>query len=255
MKTKNYYFVLAVVIGFLCVPALGQEELFLPVELGLIGQANPTLAGIEQLYVVIVPPDSEPNKDGLVWEELQARVENKLKEADVKYVKPRSLPTPELRIYIDMLKLIDSQQYVFRIQTTLARTVTLLAQRNLHLSADVWKTEPVMRAVSAQNMPAAVTNAVLNQVETFIRCYQIATDKPVQLADADDITPAPKERVRPIVRSAVAEYNYVASENSKVFHRPDCHWVKQIKPENLVGYNSGDEALKAGKRPCKICKP
>ncbi|MCK4792191.1 MAG: hypothetical protein KAV87_51150, partial [Desulfobacteraceae bacterium] len=31
--------------------------------------------------------------------------------------------------------------------------------------------------------------------------------------------------------------------------------AKRIKSENLVGYSGRAEALRAGKRPCKHCKP
>jgi len=259
MKARKYYLIFGVVTGILSVSALARVELPPPDELGLIGHPNPTLAGIEEFYVDIVPPDSEPNKDGLVWEKLQARVANKLKEAGVRYVKPRSLPTPELRIYIDMLKLIDSQKYVFRIQTTLARTVTLPAQRNLHLPADVWKTEPVMQAVSAENMPAIATSVVLEQVEAFICAYVVANPPDKQPADArttDTVSQtAQRQQAKPAAKPAVAKYEYIASKNSKVFHKPECSSAKRILPKNLVGYNSRDEALKAGKRPCKQCKP
>jgi len=256
MKTKKYYFLFAIVIGILCVPVLGQEELSLSGEKPfLIGRANPALAGIKELYVFIVPPDSEPNKDGLVWEELQTKIEHKLEDAGIRYVKPRSLPTAELRVYVDMLKLPDSQKYVFRIQTSLARTVTLPAQRNLHLQVDVWKTEPVMQAVSAKDMPTKVTGVVLEQIETFIHAYSAANRPVKQAGDANEVAVVPKARVKAVAKPVMAEYKYVASKNSKVFHKPDCTWAQRIAPKNLVGYTSRTEAIKAGKRPCKICKP
>ena len=51
------------------------------------------------------------------------------------------------------------------------------------------------------------------------------------------------------------EWKYVASRNSKVFHRPDCKWVKKISPGNLVGFKSREEAVKSGRRPCRSCEP
>jgi len=73
-------------------------------------------------------------------------------------------------------------------------------------------------------------------------------------SETDSLTSTEKQ-TRPAAKSAVAEYGYVASKNSNIFHKPECSWAKRIKPENLVGYNSKDEAIKAGKRPCKRCKP
>ena len=52
-----------------------------------------------------------------------------------------------------------------------------------------------------------------------------------------------------------SEWNYVASRNSKVFHHPDCGYVKRILPKNLIGFNSREEAIKSGRRPCKKCRP
>jgi micrococcal nuclease len=51
------------------------------------------------------------------------------------------------------------------------------------------------------------------------------------------------------------ECTYVASKNSKVFHRPDCKWVKKISPKNLIGFKTREEAIRSGRRPCKTCKP
>ena len=59
----------------------------------------------------------------------------------------------------------------------------------------------------------------------------------------------------PISQGQVAEYAYVASVNSEVFHRPSCEWAKKIGPRNLVGFKSRGDGIKSGHRPCKICKP
>ena len=257
MKTKKYFPVLIILTAILCIQASAGTELPQFLNQGLIGRPYPALAQIEQLYAVVVPPDSEPNKDGLVWEELEAKIARKLKEAGIKHVKPCSLPIPQLRIDVDMLKLDDSQQYVFHIQTSLARLVTLPARRNPHFQVDVWKTEPLMQMVSAKNMPAKVTDVVAGQVEVFIQAYIAANpkDKQPAPADANDVSAMIKEQLKPPAKSVQAEYKYVASKNSEVFHKPDCNWAKKIKPENLTGYNNRNEALKAGKRPCKRCKP
>jgi sugar phosphate isomerase/epimerase len=71
---------------------------------------------------------------------------------------------------------------------------------------------------------------------------------------ADSLT-ASEERTKPAAKPTATKYRYVASENGEVFHKPECRWAKRIKPENLVVYNSRDEAINAGKRPCKSCKP
>ncbi len=224
----------------------------------MIGRPHPALADIEHLMVVIVPPDAEPNKDGLVWKELEAKIINKLNEAGIEImpgIAGNILNIDELRAYIDMLKLTDSQQYVFCIQTSLATKVSLEKEPRCYIKADVWKTEPAMQAVSVQTMPDAVTNVVLEQVEAFIYAYLAANPSSKRPSDANDISIVLKAQVKPVAKSIVAKYEYVASKNSKVFHKPDCSSARRIKPENLTDYNSRAEAIKAGKRPCKICKP
>jgi phosphatidylserine/phosphatidylglycerophosphate/cardiolipin synthase-like enzyme len=48
---------------------------------------------------------------------------------------------------------------------------------------------------------------------------------------------------------------YVASKNSAVFHKPDCKGASKISEKNLVRYNTREEAIQAGKKPCAECQP
>ncbi len=261
MKTKKYLPVLIILTAIICTCACGDIE---PPELlnhGLIGRPYPALAGMETFYIELKP---DVNINISTLGEIHKKVAHKFDEAGIKIIhRPfldanvKPLQTPEFRIDINTLKLKDSQQYVFHIQTSLTRLVTLPAQRNPHFQVDVWKTKPLMQVVSAENMPAKVTNAVIEQVEVFIQAYLTANPKDKQPAPADtnNITTIPKERVKLPARPAATGYKYVASKNRKVFHKPDCSSAKRIKPENLTGYNNRNEAIKAGKRPCKRCKP
>lgn len=49
-------------------------------------------------------------------------------------------------------------------------------------------------------------------------------------------------------------FKLVASKKSKVFHRPNCRFIKTISPNNIIHFNSKQQALKTGRRPCKTCK-
>ncbi|MGB7062032.1 MAG: thermonuclease family protein [Candidatus Zixiibacteriota bacterium] len=53
------------------------------------------------------------------------------------------------------------------------------------------------------------------------------------------------------------EAYYVASRRSQrfVFHRPDCRSAKRIKRENLMRFETRDEALDSGYSPCRNCRP
>ena len=48
---------------------------------------------------------------------------------------------------------------------------------------------------------------------------------------------------------------YVASIAREPFHRPDCKWAQRISPGNLQTFTTREAAIKAGHRPCKVCRP
>jgi len=260
MKTKKYCLILSVITGILCNTALSEVELppqkYDPL---LIGRANPTLAGIDNLHVTITHPDQELN--GLVWEKLKAKVNNKLSQAGIKVFSPEpavmyKLPIwPELKICVSSLELEQCKQYVFHIQTLLAKSIHIRVKPALRQKADVWKTEPVMQAVSAQSVPSKVTEVVFEQIDVFIEAWRAANATDKQPSDANEINIIPKEQIKPTVKEAVSEYKYVASKNSKVFHKSTCTWANRIAPKNLVHYKSREDAINDGKRPCKQCEP
>ncbi|MHC4159135.1 MAG: Ada metal-binding domain-containing protein [Planctomycetota bacterium] len=244
MKKNNL--VLALVTAILC-PVISVD-------------AKHILADIDNLHIALIHPTQEPNTDGLIWENLKAQINNRLTQTGIKVFSPSpdimyKLPIwPELIIHVDMLKLEESKQYVFHIQTLLAKNIYLQVQPSLRQKADVWKTEPIMQTASIKDMPTKITEIVLQQVNLFIESYHTAKLKTTQPTDVTDTTTVHKQQTK-TVKAEVAQYNYVASKNSKVFHRPNCSSAKKIKSENLIGYNSQDEAIQAGKRPCKRCKP
>jgi phosphatidylserine/phosphatidylglycerophosphate/cardiolipin synthase-like enzyme len=59
----------------------------------------------------------------------------------------------------------------------------------------------------------------------------------------------------PAPRTAEVSDGFVASRNSQVFHRPDCKSAAKISAKNLIRYNTREEAIQAGKRPCAECNP
>jgi hypothetical protein len=259
MKMEKNCFISAVATVMLSIPVLGDIQLIQSDK----PRVNPALVGIEQLYVFTVQPDAEPNKDGLVWEVLDGKAELKLKEAGIKtaqisYLGGRAAMDhniPQLRIYIDMLKPSDSQQYVFHIRTSLVSSVSLVKQPSCYIKADIWKAESAMQAVSVQDMPAKITDEVLQQVSYFINAYNAANVTAAQQSDAKGIALMDQQQNKKAVQAPIAEYKYVASKNGKVFHKPECPWAQRIKPENLIVYDSREDAIEKGKRPCNRCKP
>jgi len=266
MKSPNCYLFTPVILIFSFTPAWSQTELPDIQHRALIAQANPALAGIEKLYVIVEPSQAGQSKDGLVWKGLQDKIENKLKDSALK-IEPglvlgkgqRAHDIPEFRLYMELLKFADSQIYVFRIQTALA-VKAQLPGRSVFFKADVWRSAPVMQAVDVPDMAKTVTAIILKQTEAFIAAWLAANPAFSRPAGANDIPAAVSERpaqkkTAPADAQQKTEYKYVASKNSRLFHRPGCSAAKRIKPGNLVGYNTRAAAVKAGKRPCRRCKP
>ena len=51
------------------------------------------------------------------------------------------------------------------------------------------------------------------------------------------------------------QVRYVASKVRFPFHRPDCKWAARISPKNLEVFETREDAIAAGHRPCKVCNP
>jgi hypothetical protein len=257
MKIKTYYFIFAVATGFFCAVVLGQAEQFQSGEKpSPISRPHPAYVGIDTLNVVVLQYGTKEGKDETFFKQLETETKEKLQQAGIKFDTPTAdniLTTPELRIYVNILRLEDSQQHVFHIRAALARAVRLKDERNPVFKSDIWQATPVMQTVSAEITSAKVTDAVLEQVDDFIEIYEATKSSGKQLSDESvnetDSSIAPEKKID------AAEYKYVASNSSNIFHKPQCRWTQNISKRNLITYKSKDEAIKAGKRPCKTCNP
>jgi O-6-methylguanine DNA methyltransferase len=60
------------------------------------------------------------------------------------------------------------------------------------------------------------------------------------------------ERLEQMARSGV---RYFGSATTRVFCVPTCRSARQIRDANCRVFRSGDQALSAGFRPCRVCRP
>lgn len=51
------------------------------------------------------------------------------------------------------------------------------------------------------------------------------------------------------------EAEYIANARTGVFHRADCQYVAKMNPNNEVEYDSRNDAIDDGYRPCQKCRP
>jgi hypothetical protein len=248
MKIKTYYLILAAAVGCICVHVSGRAEPLSPGEKYMFtSRPHPAFAGIDKLHVTVLRYVTKSDKDVPLWKQLEADVREKLQQAGIESdtTADNILDTPELRIYVSTLRLEGSQQYVFSVRTALARGVCIKNELNPVFKADIWQAFPKMQAVTAEDISLKVTNVVLEQTEAFIQAFKASNPPVLQVSEAAISGPEAKS----------APAKYVASNSSTIFHKPDCRWAKNISGQNLVSYTSKDEAIKAGKRPCKTCNP
>ncbi|MHC4110053.1 MAG: hypothetical protein ACYSUY_03200 [Planctomycetota bacterium] len=265
MRTANQLLILSVTTIILSVPALAKDAPSLPEDLSrpLIGRPFPQLTGIKALYLYIEMPESEAKIHNAAWKELKHNVESKLDPAGIILIpqayNSHQITSPFLRVNVDIFTLKDSRQSVFRVQTSLSRAVYLTPGLSWAIQADVWQSVAVMQGALTENMPAEVTKVTLEQVDTFIADYRAANPPGAKSPDVNDITAVvpvvTSKQTKPVVKPTTAKYTYVASKNSKVFHKSDCRWIQRIKSTNLVTYSTRDKAIQSGKRSCKTCNP
>ncbi len=247
-------------------------------DLPLIAKPNPALADINCLYVTVALHPSfywpvDPNL--LTVSRLVQKVEAVLKDAGMNACGDVNSPMAEVlkkrldsasglrfhppdasefRLDTDLFRLADANQFIFRIQVSLSKKVLFGRNSKYYIMADVWRHEPIMRMVSSAELPGSLTAVALEQTRAFIVAWSVAKQSDVNQI-GPEFTESSVEFNTKSVKQQNIESSYVASKNSKVFHKPDCPFAQQIAPKNLVGYGSREEAIAAGKRPCKRCNP
>ena len=242
---------------------------------------EPGLVDVNGIYVIVDIrryPSHEPN-DSVFVSQLSESVRANLGEAEISIVDPtleqldetiasgmrrilarrldpgnmdpnsgvfRMASVPALRISIDLVSSNTQTSLATCVRTSFSRQVSLSGRT---LKATVWNAVPVVEAAPAMNWQVEVREAVLEQVDAFVAARKTAA------------TQDGRSRLRAAVparqrnTTSLSAYPYVASKSSSVFHSADCRMARNIAPENLVGYNSREDAVAAGKRPCKTCNP
>ncbi|MHC4792038.1 MAG: hypothetical protein ACYS8Y_11480 [Planctomycetota bacterium] len=260
MKSTKYFIFITVAMGILGSVAFGQIS-----QAGhgrAVERIKSGLARFEAVSVVIVEPNSAPNKDGLIWQKLQSDVEDRLERSGLEIIRRRAdvngpgklANEPQLRVNIDVVELAYLQQSVIRIETSLSREVRVAVMKGPIVRADVWRSAAALQMVSTDATASVVSNVVSEQIGSFIKSWLSANRRMIRKLVRNNREES-KEKINRTSEGPAVEYEYITSRKSKIFHKADCGPVKRILLQNITGYKSRDEAVKAGKRPCKMCKP
>ncbi len=262
--------VLAVVLGGPAIAGMDTAPLR-PVQGRSAPGPNVALYRVEKVNLVVWPAAAAPDHNEAFWGRLQREIKTRLETAGLIILdagEPNSPAGPDpaaavarIGVRVNAAVCAEAAKYVFTVRTSLLRPVHLRGQqrdassrqRRFETVAEVWHKASGILLASDKQASAQVTEVVSGQIEAFVAEWAATNPPGRDIFEADRSTAAPAGRAE--TPAAPAEYKYVASRNSKVFHLPGCSSARRIAPGNLTGYNSRDEAIKAGKRPCKLCKP
>ncbi len=174
----------------------------------------------------------------------------------VKNMRVYSIDVPELIVRVSVLQGNKSGPCVYHIQTSFAREVYLRGSRT-RMKAEIWRIDVPIGVADANECETAIRTGTIWQVDAFIAKWKRANANKMRIDTeeaSNDAVTSVAERENEETGQAV-QYEYVASKNSKVFHKRGCRAAARISNENLIGFGSREEAINSGRRPCKICNP
>lgn len=218
---------------------------------------NAPLSGLKTVQLLIISPFKKTIRTDIERELRQASI--RVVGFETRHINNRIVitnkETPIFYVKLNTYKHPYLQLYSYACKVALIERVSLKRDGNVTCLAQTWWTPVLVGTASKDQMPGAIQSCVGGRLMEFIGAYLAANPPGTRPSATNDIAVKPEKLTKPDAKRTVAEYKYVASKNSKVFHKPECSWAKRISPKNLVGYSSRGEAIQAGKRPCKMCKP
>ncbi len=279
MKARKICLCAFVFSLLICGLAYGLSEA--EVNVGDESVVNIGLAGVDEIYVKIVTDkvtvidrgrlESEISlrltDSGLkvatadvssMDEEQKQRIEKLMKEqgGTAKNLRVYSVKVPEVIVRVSVLQGNESGPCVYHIQTSFAREVYLRGLRS-RMKAEIWRIDVPIGIADANECEATIRSTAMRQVDAFVADWKKANTNKMTADTAepdDDIMTSASQETDDQARQKV-NYEYVASKNSKVFHKADCRAAARISSENLIGFDSREEAINSGRRPCKMCNP
>ncbi len=207
--------------------------------------ASQALVGVNPLCAVVTVTGAAQDLRLVDTSKLKTQIVEKIGGAGIKHVEDEMGLVPRLVARIEGTLVPDTDKVVCRIQVALIRQVQLSRLLNLSVPAEVWQSRPMTVVAVKAGTAEMIASAVASRVEAFLNSYKTAATVAMLPSGVKSDRAAP----------TASAYPFVSSKSSQVFHRADCRWAQNIASDNRVGYKSQDEAVQAGKRPCKTCKP
>jgi hypothetical protein len=222
----------------------------------LLVSSMPALADLTELRIVL-PPSGAGRETGPVDAvKLRAAVIEQLRGAGIACVEDETAIVPKLLVRMEGTPIPGSDKQVHRVQVSLVRRVILPDRSHLQIEAEVWQGVPLVRIMAKEETAGILGAGVLNRVQAFVDTMRAA--RAVSTPGLARTVSAPAAGQEPSAwegTQTVSACPFVCSRNGQIFHRSDCRLARNIAAGNLIGYKSREEAVQAGKRPCKVCQP
>jgi hypothetical protein len=222
---------------------------------------NPRQASLRDANVMTVDVvcSKDVKETDLNQQDIRENIVKQLEQAGIKILPVQLWGTApgrcRLKVLIKVYKPSDLDTFIYNLKVYFVQTVALERIPEAKIDAVTWELTWLAHG-SKDRLTEAVPGNLKIMADNFIRDYHLANPQAGELPGNSESNIVPITSPKGQIRSGVAaRYKYVSSKNSKVFHFPQCRSAKRINPENLVGYNSKEEVIQAGKRPCKMCKP
>lgn len=116
------------------------------------------------------------------------------------------------------------------------------------LLAYVWLGDQLFNEILVREGYAQVSTFPPNvkYVDRFTKAQEEAREAGRGLWGAEEQTPQ---------QSTATTGKFVGSKESDKYHLPTCRWAEKIVPENRIWFQTEEEAIKAGYKPCSVCNP
>ncbi|MHC4628747.1 MAG: Ada metal-binding domain-containing protein [Planctomycetota bacterium] len=224
---------------------------------------TPEVASLRGVKSMTVHADCCQNAKeiGFSEEDIRRSIQKQLEDAGIK-VRPlrmwRSVPGRcRLNVGVKLYRPAQQETFVYNLKVDFLQTVTLEREPQTEIDVVTWELMWFAHG-SRSRLGQAIGQNLKVLVASFIKDYYQANPPDKDTAETRNSSRASTNaegRVKPNPGSSAGKYLFTGSKGSDVFHKSHCHSAGNISTENIVRYRTKQEAVKAGKRPCKWCNP
>ncbi|MHC4166378.1 MAG: hypothetical protein ACYSWQ_05430 [Planctomycetota bacterium] len=216
-----------------------------------------SLTGVK-LVTVQVSCSDLAKEAGLDEEAIRKSISRQLEDAGIGVVRHQiwaTLPGRcRFRATVKVYKPLHLDTLMYNLKGEFVQTVALARLPETKIDAATWQRTWFAHG-SQKRLAEVVPHNLRVLTAAFIRDHRLANPKAGQASNSSGAGGGSATTSNPPAGATAPEAGFITSKTSSVFHKSDCRWAQSISTDNLVSYGNRDEAVRAGKRPCKQCNP